>query len=121
MQVAKEDPEIYRATDLFMEAVDWIVYWLTGNLKRTGGILGVNAFWIKGRGYPDRSFLKALDPMMEDLVETKFAGEIIDVGDFAGHLSSRAAERLRNIRRYLPGTVTEPWRAAEPESPEAEA
>lgn len=92
MQVAKEDPEIYRATDLFMEAVDWIVYWLTGNLKRTGGILGVNAFWIKGRGYPDRSFLKALDPMMEDLVETKFAGEIIDVGDFAGHLSSRAAE-----------------------------
>ena len=25
MQVAKEDPEIYRATDLFMEAVDWIV------------------------------------------------------------------------------------------------
>ena len=94
MQVAKEDPEIYRATDLFMEAVDWIVYWLTGNLKRTGGILGVNAFWIKGRGYPDRSFLKALDPMMEDLVETKFAGEIIDVGDLAGHLSSRAAERL---------------------------
>lgn len=94
MQVAREDPEIYRKTDLFMEAVDWIVYWLTGNLKRTGGVLGVNAFWIKGRGYPDRDFLRALDPEMEDLTETKFAGDIIDVGDCAGFLREEAAKML---------------------------
>lgn len=94
MQVVKENPEVYAAAEYFMEAVDWIVFILTGRLVRTGGILGVNAFWIKGRGYPDRDFCRALDPIMENLVETKLSGEIVVVGDCIGYLTPYMSDKL---------------------------
>lgn len=64
----KEDPEIYRATDLFMEAVDWIVHWLTGNLKRLVRHSRVKCILIKGRGYPGQELFKGPDPMTEDFI-----------------------------------------------------
>lgn len=89
LQVAKENPEIYDAADYFIEAVDWIVYVLTGVLTRNAGVLGVNGFWIKGVGFPDRKFCRALDSKMEDFCETKLGGRLVNVGDYVGHLNSR--------------------------------
>lgn len=94
LQVAEEDPDIYRAADYFMEAVDYIVFRLTGQNTRTNGILGVNAFYIEGRGYPDREFARALNPLMEDVAETKLAGKIVKVGDCAGYLTEEMSRLL---------------------------
>lgn len=94
MQVLKEDPDIYAAAEYFIEAVDWIVYRLTGELTRNYGVLGVNAFWVKGRGFPDKAFLRALSPELEDIGETKLAGRLLKPGDRAGYLTKEAAEYL---------------------------
>lgn len=94
LQVAEEDPDIYEEAAYFMEAVDYIVFMLTGNNTRNSGILGVNSFWTEERGYPDPQFAKALNPLMERVAETKLAGKIVKVGDCAGHLTKRAADLL---------------------------
>ena len=94
LQVAEEDPEVYREADYFMEAVDYIVMLLTGENTRNKGILGVNAFWIEGRGYPDRIFAGNLNPMMEDVAETKLSGRIVTVGDAAGHVTPEISRLL---------------------------
>lgn len=94
LQVVREDPDIYEAAEYFIEAVDWIVFKMTGNLVRTGGVLGVNSFWIKGVGYPGRDFCRALDERMGDLTETKLAGRIVDIGDCAGCLLPDMAKIL---------------------------
>lgn len=94
MEVLEEDPELYYAADYFMEAVDWIVFALTGELTRNYGILGVNAFWIKGRGFPDREFLKGLSPELENAAETKLAGRLLGAGERAGVLTKEMAHFL---------------------------
>ena len=86
LQVLRENPEIYDAADYFMEAVDYIVMALTGRVTRCSAALGVNCFWVKGQGYPD--------PGLTDVTETKLAGEILTVGDPAGHLTEDMAARM---------------------------
>ena len=94
LQVLRENPEIYDAADYFMEAVDYIVMALTGRVTRCSAALGVNCFFVKGQGYPDPEFLKAIDPGLTDVTETKLAGEILTVGDPAGHLTEDMAARM---------------------------
>ena len=122
LQVAEEDPDIYRAADYFMEAVDYIVFRLTGQNTRTNGILGVNAFYIEGRGYPDREFARALNPLMEVRSQRRSGcrrGSRRDeerqhaAGDGNQYLSSDDVQGipsgdgnlLDRGRRYDPGTV----------------
>ncbi len=93
LQVAVESPEIYDAADYFIEAVDWIVMYLTGELTRTNGILGVNAFWNEDTGYPDKEFCKAQACNFENFVD-KLAGKILRVGDYAGNLKADSAKAL---------------------------
>ena len=94
MEVLKEDKEVYDKTAYFMEAVDWIVFALTGELTRNYGILGVNAFWIKGKGFPDKEFLKGLSPELENIAETKLKGRLLGVGERAGYLTKEMADYL---------------------------
>ena len=94
MEVLKEDPEVYDRTAYFMEAVDWIVFALTGELTRNYGILGVNAFWIKGKGFPEKEFLKGLSPELENIAETKLKGRLLGVGERAGYLTKEMADYL---------------------------
>lgn len=94
LQVLEEDPDIYKEADYFIEAVDWIVMKLTGVNCRTNGILGVNAFYIEGKGFPDRDFAKAIHPLFENVAETKLAGEILKVGDCAGLVTDEMSKVL---------------------------
>lgn len=93
-QLLREDPEIYEAADLFIEAGDWIVMMLTGELTRSSCAAGYKNLWSKQEGYPDRSFLEALDPGLAALMETKLRGEVIPVGSRAGRLDAAMAGRL---------------------------
>ena len=93
LQVAVESPDIYKEADYFIEAVDWIVMILTGNLTRTNGILGVNAFWNEETGYPDRKFCRDLYFGFEDFAD-KLSGKIVKVGDYVGDLTEVMANKM---------------------------
>src|SRR5579863_7706190 len=69
LQILDEAPEIYAATERFIEAADWIVWQLTGEEKRNTCTAGYKAMWVKGRGFPSRDFFRALHPAMENVGE----------------------------------------------------
>ncbi|MBM7603837.1 L-ribulokinase [Metabacillus crassostreae] len=91
-QVLNEAPELYEAADQFVEATDWVIYQLTGELKRNSCTAGYKAMWHKKEGYPSKEFFKALDPRLENIVEEKLSHDIFPIGSKAGELTKRAAE-----------------------------
>ncbi len=95
LQVLREDEELYRLTDTYIEACDWIVMQMTGNLIRGSACLGLNAFYNEDEGgYPDREFFTAIDPRFGDVVEDKMRGEVRRVGERAGTLLPEMARRM---------------------------
>lgn len=90
-QILNEAPEIYARTDRFVEATDWVTSQLTGNLVRNSCTAGYKSIWHKQDGYPSKDFFKALDPRLENLVETKLRGDIVPVGTKAGELTLEMA------------------------------
>jgi len=101
MQVLDEAPEIFYATDRFIEAGDWMSYFLTGNERRNSCAAGYKAMWSKREGYPSRQFLKALDPRLENVADEKLSGDIYSVGGKAGVLTEKSAK----LTGLLPGTA----------------
>jgi len=92
LQILNDAPEIYQAADRIVEGGDWIVWQMTGALKRNACAAGYKALWQKGMGYPSNDFLCALDPRLDRLNETKLAGEIVAPGTRVGVLTERAAQ-----------------------------
>ena len=93
-QTLNEAPEVYAAADLFVEAADWLVWQMTGVLRRSACCAGYKGMWSREDGYPSREFLAALDPRLERFVEEKLPGEVVPVGARAGTLTSAMAARL---------------------------
>ncbi len=94
MQVCVEAPEIYEATDNFIEAADWVISQLTGNVIRNTCTLGYKAIYHHQEGFPSPAFFKQLDPRLEHVVNDKIKGEIKAVGEKAGTLLPEWATRL---------------------------
>src|SRR5690606_13531044 len=86
-QILDEAPEIYEKADRFTEATDWVIAQLTGNFVRNSCTAGYKSIWHKREGYPDKAFFKALDPRLENLIETKLRGDILPLGAKAGELT----------------------------------
>ena len=93
LQVYEEDREVYDAAAVFLEAADYIPYWLTGNLVRNSATLGVNAFYHPRRGYPSADLLERFSPGFGGVLE-KLGGQVRPVGSRAGTLTPEAAARL---------------------------
>ncbi|CAH0119259.1 MULTISPECIES: ribulokinase [unclassified Paenibacillus] len=93
-QILDEAPDIYERTDLFLEATDWVISQLTGNIVRNSCTAGYKAIWHKREGYPSKEYFKALDPRLEHLVETKLRGDVIPLGTNAGGLTERMADMM---------------------------
>lgn len=91
-QIAEEAPEIYDAMDYFLEASDWVVWQLTGVQTRNSCTAGYKAIWHKQKGYPSNAFFKALNPKMENIVETKLDCPITPLGIKAGTITEAAAK-----------------------------
>jgi L-ribulokinase len=92
LQIVNDAPEIYHAAEKIVEAGDWIVWQMTGALKRNACAAGYKGLWVKGAGYPSNDFLCALDPRLDRLNETKLAGEIVAPGTRVGFLNAQAAQ-----------------------------
>lgn len=94
LQIINEAPEIYESFDLFMEAGDWLVWRMTGNLFRNACAAGYKAMWHAQDGYPSKEFFRNLDERIENIVEEKLYGNVMPVGSVAGELTQEYAEKM---------------------------
>ena len=92
LQILEEAPEVYRAMAHYMEAVDWLVWQLTGRCTRSYGCLGYKAFYTDGK-FPDKTFFAELNPAFENVVSEKVSGPVVPLGACAGRLTEAAAKR----------------------------
>lgn len=93
-QILNEAPEMYEAADRFVEATDWVVGQMTGNIVRNSCTAGYKSIWHKQEGYPSKAFFAALDPRLENLTDTKLRGEVLPLGTKAGELTEAFAARI---------------------------
>ncbi|MDQ1912201.1 ribulokinase [Paenibacillus sp. GD4] len=100
-QILNEAPEVYARADQFLEATDWVVSRMTGNIVRNSCTAGYKAIWHKQEGYPGKDFFRALDPRLENLTETKLRGEVLPLGSKAGELT----EEMAAVMGLKPGTA----------------
>jgi len=95
VQMIEEDERLFDETDRLMEAGDWIVYCLTGNVRKSAMIAGYKAFYDTDKGYPDKTYLRKIHPKLENIFETKLRGEVYPAGTRAGGLTREMAQLLR--------------------------
>lgn len=101
LQTLREDPEIYRAASVFLEAGDWLTWNLTGQLRRSLNMAAYKAMWTPEEGYIPKELLLELDPGLENLIEEKLRGEICPAGGCIGRLTPEWAGLLG----LAPGTA----------------
>ncbi|MBS4195593.1 ribulokinase [Lederbergia citri] len=93
-QVLNESPDIYEAADQIVEAADWVISQMTGEIRRNSCTAGYKAIWHKQKGYPSKEYLKALDPRLEHVVEDKLSNDIYSIGSKAGEVTEKAASLI---------------------------
>jgi L-ribulokinase len=101
LQILDEAPEIYKAADRMLEATDWVIWQLTGVETRNSCTAGYKALWSKREGFPDKTYFKALDPRLENVIDEKMTRNIQPIGNRAGGLSEQASKWTG----LLPGTA----------------
>ena len=89
LQLLEEDPEVYAATERFVEAADWIVRQLTGVETRNACTAGYKGIYQDG-AYPSREYLAALNPDFAGFV-SKIDHALSPLGGLAGRLTAEAA------------------------------
>lgn len=93
LQILHEAPEVYAAIDNFIEAADWVIWQLTGNMTRNTCIAGYKVLVQDGK-YPSKEFFGALHTDFADVIETKVPGELAPLGGRAGSLTEAMAAKL---------------------------
>jgi len=88
-----EDREIYDECDGFIEATDWIVWWLTGVECRQTATAGFKAMWSPDDGLPSTDYFEAAYPGFDKPGE-KLGDTFVPLGTKAGSLRSEVAERV---------------------------
>lgn len=101
METLRLAPDVYHDAAYFVEAMDFMVWQLTGKLTRSASAMGYKALWHKQEGFPSRDFLAALDPELVTLYDQKLAGPILPPGSLAGTVTTEAAQRFG----LAPGTA----------------
>lgn len=89
-EILREAPHIYDATDRFVEAGDFLTWYLTGTESHGAALAGYKALWNEGDGYPSPAFFAALDPRLTDIIGTKI-GSAVNTERIAGTVSERGA------------------------------
>ncbi|MFB5188809.1 ribulokinase [Alicyclobacillus fastidiosus] len=93
IEVFEADPDVYQACDAFVEATDWIVWYLTGNLRRNSCTAGYKALWSEDGGMPAEDFFQAVNPGFTRPLD-KLGDVFYPLGTRAGQLREHVAEQL---------------------------
>ncbi|MBQ4563771.1 MAG: ribulokinase [Lachnospiraceae bacterium] len=99
VELAVNDPEVFSRTYNLIEAADWMVFKLTGEMTRSVALAGCNSLYRQDTGYPSKEYFKAVYSEAEH-VPDKLVGRIVPLGSCAGYLLPEMAEKLG----LLPGT-----------------
>jgi L-ribulokinase len=99
LQILEEAPDVYDAIDVFVEAADWIVWQMTGNLTRNTCTAGYKMLVQDGQ-YPSPDFFEALHPRFRDVISAKVPGDFAPLGGRAGVLT----EAMAVLTGLRPGT-----------------
>jgi L-ribulokinase len=88
-----EDREVYDAAAAFVEATDWIVWWLTGHERRQMCTAGYKAMWSPAGGLPATEYFTAAYPGFDRPAE-KLGETFHPLGTRAGSVRPNLAARL---------------------------
>ena len=77
LQILEEDPALTQQIDVFLEAGDWLLWQLTGQLRRSSCAAGFKQFWADDGNCPTEAFLHALHPDFPALCRRTLRGEIL--------------------------------------------
>ena len=94
LETVRHAPEVYHHAAHFMEAMDWIVWRLTGAISRSSCAAGYKSFYRHDSGYPSQAFLDALEPRFSDLLSKKLYGPVVEAGTLGGRLTAEMAAVL---------------------------
>ena len=92
LEILRQDKTVYDNTFRFIEAGDWIVWYLTGNETHSVCTTGFKAIWDETGGYPDKDFLGKLSPELRDIVGNKISTNVIKFTEPAGYLTEKIAD-----------------------------
>ncbi|MBR5232167.1 MAG: ribulokinase [Clostridia bacterium] len=92
LKTSREDPEIFAQTDLYMEASDYMLLLLTGEIVRNTSMAAVKGLWRPDKGYPD--YLEVLHPAFAHPEKTLLRGRMCRPFEKAGCLTAEMAEKL---------------------------
>ncbi len=88
-----EDREVYNECNAFIEATDWIIWWLTGTQIRQSCTAGYKAFFSPQDGLPPKQYFEAAYPGFDTPGE-KLGHTFVPLGTRAGTLSPNAAAAI---------------------------
>ncbi len=94
IELWREDRELYDEAHAFIEATDWVVWWLTGREIRQACTAGYKAFWSPEQGLlPTREYFNSAYPGFDAPTE-KLGHRFVPLGTSAGTLRSEAASAI---------------------------
>ncbi|MBV9836745.1 MAG: ribulokinase [Solirubrobacterales bacterium] len=94
IEVWLEDREVYDAADRYIEATDWIVWWLTGAECRQTATAGFKAMWSPEEGLPPTDYFTSAYPGFDKPGE-KLGENFVPLGSRAGTLRAEVAKKLK--------------------------
>lgn len=93
LQLRQEAPALYACTSAYVEAGDWIVWLLTGQLTRSESYAAYKNFTLNGE-YPGEDFFTAVHPDFAGITSTLLRGPVLPLTACAGHLTQEMAKKL---------------------------
>jgi L-ribulokinase len=103
LETLNHEPQVYQATDVWIEAGDWFVWQLVSgpypycnaaDIVRSTCQAGYKAMWNGITGYPAPEYFAAVHPKLADVVTARMPGTLEAPGQRAGRLTARAAQLL---------------------------
>lgn len=91
-ETLRNAPEVYDATDRFLEVGDWLTLLLTGEACTSAIFAALKLNHEAERGFPSDAFLRAVDDRLGGIVGTKLCDRVRTVSETAGRLTARGAE-----------------------------
>ena len=101
LETLNHAPHVYDATDVWLEAGDWLVWQLVGGpfpncspagLSRSTCQAGYKAMWNSKTGYPSPAYFAAVHPKLADVVTRRMPGTLLAPGQQAGGLTDAMAK-----------------------------
>lgn len=93
IQVFEEDRFVYDNCAAFIEATDWIIWYLTGEETRNSCTAGYKAMWSEAEGVPSSAFFAAVSPEFTNPTE-KLGSRFFPLGTRAGTVRQEVANKL---------------------------